>query len=317
MKIGIIGPGALGCLFASKLFLSSDTRNEILLIDHNPDRATMLNDQGICYTLDSVQQRIPIPISSNPSETGSLDILFCCVKSHDLAQSLSFAAPLLSPSTLLVFLQNGISHLIYDLQKSISAIPVFATSSEGATLVAPGHINHAGTGTTHFGFLSPQLPPANKRLAELTDTLNRAGINSSVSEDIRTRIWAKLFINVGINALTAIYNRTNGQLLTSCAVRSKIKLLVKEAEQIAIASGISIKEDPVKATFNVCKRTAKNVSSMLQDVRNCRPTEIHAINEAICTLGRKFGIPTPANDDVSSQVRSIEQEYSLQKHNKK
>jgi 2-dehydropantoate 2-reductase len=177
-------------------------------------------------------------------------------------------------------------------------------------LLSPGHIRHGGSGHTHLGFLSPRKNADNERLQSLTTLLNRGGVAASVSNDIRSRLWAKLFVNVGINALTAIYNLPNGQLLTSSGSRSKLEKLVKEAEQVARASGITIKEDPVAATVTVCERTAANTSSMLQDVRNCRPTEIDAINGAISRLGIELDITTPENDAVIAQIKTIEVGYN-------
>lgn len=306
MKIGIIGPGALGCLFASRLFLAADRQDKILLIDHRDARAASLNTRGIIYeSATTDRQQLAIPVYSKPADAGTLDVVFSCVKSYDLDESLTFAAPLLSPATLLIFLQNGISHLKYGdrLQRGI---PVLATSSEGATRLAPGHIRHAGSGQTFLGFLSPQEKGTCTRLAAVQSLLQQGGISCTVSTDIRSGIWAKLFINVGINALTAIYNIPNGSLLTSAATLTKLKGLVEEAEQVAIASGISIKEDPVAATIAVCQRTAQNISSMLQDVRSRRPTEINAINGAISHLGKTHNIATPLNDAVTAQVKAIE-----------
>ena len=309
MKFGIIGPGALGCLFASRLFPVVNSQNRLLLIDHSTSRAETLNRQGVTYESDGVKNQIRIPVSCEPDSIGHCDVLFSCVKSHDLENSLEFINPLLSPSTLLIFLQNGISHLRYNDEQLLQAIPVFATSSEGATLLGPGHVRHAGTGQTVLGFLSPQEPKAVKRLQNITDILQHCGISSIVSKNMLSRLWAKLFVNVGINGLTAIYGRTNGQLLTSCAARGKLKHLVEEAEQVARALNIQINEDPVTATLNVCKQTARNTSSMLQDVRNHRPTEINAINGSISRLGKKVNIPTPMNDQIIDQIKIIEEQY--------
>ena len=140
--------------------------------------------------------------------------------------------------------------------------------------------------------------------------LEKGGIASSVSGDIRSRLWAKLFVNVGINALTAINNVTNGELLTAAAAHDTLKMLVKEAEQVALAAGITINEDPLAATLSVCKRTAGNISSMLQDIRNCKPTEIDAINGAVSRLGRELGVTTPINDAIIMQIKAIEKGYS-------
>jgi len=308
VKIGIIGPGALGCLFASRLFLAASDQDSVLIIDHRDARADSLNQQGITYESSTCKLQLGITVSSKPAEIGSLDVLFSCVKSYDLNRSLEFITPLFSPSTLLIFLQNGISHLQYS-EKS-QAIPVFATSSEGATRLGSGHIRHAGAGHTYLGFLSPQDRMVHNQLDTIQNLLNKGGISCTVSTGIRSRIWAKLFINVGINALTAINNIPNGDLLTASTALTKLKGLVHEAEQVTKALKITIEEDPVSATLNVCKQTAQNISSMLQDVRNHRPTEIDAINGAISRLGRDNGVPTPLNDAIIAQIKKIEKKYN-------
>lgn len=310
MRIGIIGPGALGCLFASKLFSVVNEQDSVLLIDHRPERASLLNLRGILYESQHSLQNLPIPVYSDLAQVGSLDVLFSCVKSYDLLQSLDFATPLLSPSTLFIFLQNGINHLQYGDRKKLQATPVFATSSEGATRLNTGHIRHAGSGHTYLGFLSPQNAKAEEKLQQLLPILQKSGLASSITNDIRAKLWAKLFVNVGINGLTAIYNRSNGQLLESATTVEQLTQLVKEAEQVARAAHITIHEDPLQTTLSVCKHTAGNISSMLQDVRNRCPTEISTINGAVSRIGNELCVPTPKNDELIAKINEIEDAYT-------
>jgi len=231
------------------------------------------------------------------------------VKSHDLANCLRFCHPLLSPQTLPVFLQNGIGHLDVEERFNLPATPAFAVSSEGATLLAPGHVRHAGRGATHMGFLHHPPERQQQLLSALAGILHESGLVISVSDHILNRLWAKLFVNVGINPLTALFNCTNGQLLTSCAARGRLKHMVREAETVARAGGIDISVDPVQATLAVCKSTAKNISSMLQDRRRKRPTEIDAINGAVVREGKRMGIATPFNEEIVQQIKEMEGNY--------
>ncbi len=304
MRIAIVGPGALGCLFATKLFSAAE-HDSIVLIDHRPDRAESLNQQGIICQSESGSETFSVPVFHDLATLPAVDILFSCVKSYDLQQSISFVKPLLRPETLFIFLQNGISHLQYNDVEKLGAIPVFGTSSEGATRLGAGHIRHAGSGHTTLGFPKEQSKQTTDQLQRLLPLLQRSGFASSISKDIRARLWAKLFINVGINGLTAIENCSNGQLLKSDETRNKLTRLVREAEAVAIAQGITILEDPVAATLAVCKSTAKNISSMLQDVRSHRPTEIESINGAVSHIGKRLNIPTPENDALIAKIREI------------
>lgn len=315
MRIAIVGPGALGCLFASLLSLKRQSgKDSLLLLDHNRERAALLNKQGIIYETDSKQDRamIPVCVELEPFVLSlrPMDVVLFCVKSHDLPRCLQSYLPLLSPQTLLVFLQNGIGHLDIQGRLNVSSTPAFASSSEGATLLGPGHVLHAGRGRTHLGFLQSSAALQQQQLEKLVLNLQEAGIEASLSKDIRSHLWAKLFINAGINPLSALYNRTNGQILTSCAARGRLKNIVREAEAVAKGCGITINVDPVQATIAVCKSTARNISSMLQDRRNKRLTEIDAINGAVVREGKRLGIATPFNDEVVEQIKKMEKEYN-------
>ena len=305
MRIAVVGPGALGCLFATRLFSAAE-HDSIMLIDHRPQRADLLSKQGIIYESESGTDTFPIPVLHDPAAIPAVDILFSCVKSYDLQQSLRFLQPLLTPTTLLIFLQNGISHLQYNDGVKLGATPVFATSSEGATRLAAGHIRHAGSGHTTLGFLSKQTKQAATQLRHLLPLLQKSGLLSSIAEDIHAKLWAKLFVNVGINGLTALENCRNGQLLESNKIRDKLTALVREAETVARAQDIMIFEDPVQATLAVCKKTSMNISSMLQDIRNQRPTEIEAINGAVSRIGKELNVATPENDKLIDIIRGIE-----------
>lgn len=304
MRIAVVGPGALGCLFATKLFSAAE-HDSIVLIDHNPKRAALLNQQGIVYESANETETFAIPVIHNLTSTPAVNVLFSCVKSYDLRRSLPFIQPLLTPATLLVFLQNGISHLQYNDIEKLGATPVFSTTSEGATRLGAGHIRHAGSGHTHLGFLSKQNNHATTQLQQLLSLLQKSSLACSITDDIHARLWAKLFINVGINGLTAVENCSNGQLLDSSTSRNKLKVLVREAEAVAHAQDITIFEDPVQATLAVCKSTSTNISSMLQDIRNKRSTEIEAINGAVSRLGKRLNIPTPENDKLIAQIKQI------------
>lgn len=311
MRIAIIGPGALGCLFASLLAPKKQGEKDSLrLLDHNRERASLLNSQGILYQSEEGQARYPIPVSADPRTISTMDIALFCSKSPDLDGCLQSCLPLLSPQTLLVFLQNGIGHLDIQERMNIPSEPAFASSSEGATLLGPGHVLHAGRGRTHLGFLQRPAERQQQQLTELVSILQEAGLDARLSEDMRTRLWAKLFVNAGINPLTALYKRTNGQLLTSCTARSRMKNIVREAEAVARGCGIPIQMDPLQATLAVCKSTARNISSMLQDRRHRRPTEIDAINGAVVREGKRLGIATPFNEEVVRQIKDMENGYS-------
>ena len=309
MHLLLVGPGALGCLLSAILTKGiAATGDRLTVLDYNRNRAEYLTSQGIVYQLGDTDERIAVTAVSDPQLLASVDVMLLCVKSYDVAASLDFCRPLLSERTLLIFLQNGISHLGLG-DRLAPATAAYGTTTEGATLLSQGHVRHAGRGVTYLGF--PASPT--DHFAELLDgtraVLAAGGLQVEVTEHIIARIWAKLFINVGINALTATLGCKNGELLTLPGVDVRMQSAIAEAMRVARAKDIDIMDDPYLATRIVCKKTAENVSSMLQDVRNNRRTEIDAINGAVVELGRRNYIMTPENDLLCRQVKEIEAAY--------
>ena len=311
MHFLLVGPGALGCLLSSVITKGMGDHDRLTILDHNAARASQLTKEGIVYHLGEKQVRFSVNAISNPQQLAPVDVVILCVKSYDVINSLKFCQPILSGNTLLVFLQNGISHLDLKAHQH-KATAAFGTTTEGATLLGPGQVRHAGSGVTYLGFLAPPNEQAAKLLQNTQEVFSTGGLDTHLADNILTRLWAKLFINAGINALTAILGCNNGELLTLPGIDKRMKAAVDEARHIAEKKEIPIMDDPYQATRMVCSKTAKNVSSMLQDVRKKRRTEIDAINGAIMALGHITGIDTPENNLLCQQIKELETSYVRQ-----
>jgi len=105
----------------------------------------------------------------------------------------------------------------------------------------------------------------------------------------------------------------NGALVESEETIGLMKAATLEAATVAQARGITLPfPDPVERVNQVATLTATNLSSMLQDVLGQRPTEIDAINGKIVEQGQALGIPTPVNALLTSLMRAIEKNYSVE-----
>ena len=125
---------------------------------------------------------------------------------------------------------------------------------------------------------------------------------------MRAMIWNKLIVSAAINPLSAVLGVENGRLLTDRGALETLRRLALEAASVARAMGISSPAclDPVREVERVCRGTAHNVSSMLQDVRNGRRTEIEAITGMMVKEARAAGVAVPANEQLLAQVRKLE-----------
>ena len=128
-------------------------------------------------------------------------------------------------------------------------------------------------------------------------------------------LWGldKLLVNVGINALSSITQVENGRLLDYPEIEQLLELAVSEAAKVAEKKGVKLSfADPINHTKDVCKATAANKSSMLQDILKGNKTEIEMINGAIVDEGKAVGIDTPVNLVLTNIVKYIQRD-GLQK----
>ena len=311
MKIAIIGPGALGTLLAASLAIKTGLKTplDLWLLDYKPERAKHLNEQGLALEKGGQQFNCKVKATADPEEIGPSDIIFLCVKYQDVAAGLQQAAKLAHPESLLITLQNGIGHLEQLNDGKGPPAIVLGVTALGANLVSTGHVRYAGGGLTRIGFIKPASFARSLLLAQVCNLLNDCGMETAVVDDIYDYVWSKLLINVGINALTAIHGCPNGELLESDDMKSVLAAAVKEGETVGRAMGVQIPDDPLAMTLGVCKITAQNISSMLQDINNKRLTEIDSINGEIVAAGKKLGIPVPVNEELVQKIKELEKTF--------
>lgn len=306
MKILIIGPGALGCLFAG--FLSKT--QEVIILDKNPKRAQFISEQGIRLEGISGNWQAKVSVTANPGTIKEIDLVLICVKSYDTKQALNQVKSLVGENTLVLTLQNGLGNIevigeVVGQDKVIGAV-----TNQGATLLSDGYIRHAGKGETVIGRIDGKIPV---QLKEIREIFNKSGLETRISRDIKGLIWSKLIINVGINALTAITRLNNGKLVEFEGTARILRDAVTEAVKIAKKKRIKlIYDDPLAKVEAVCEATAINVSSMLQDILKKKKTEIDFINGVVVRQGQSLGIATPVNSVLVNLVKTIEVSYDIQ-----
>lgn len=308
MHYVLVGPGALGCLLASTAAKGIKGGDKFTILDYNSERSVYISRNGVLYQEGDNETSYPVNAVSDPLLLGHVDVILLCVKSYDIKSCLDICVPILGDKTLLIFMQNGISHLACE-NALHGATAAYGTTTEGATILGPGHVRHAGRGDTHLGFLSSHSNHFHSLLSQTHELFNRGGMKTALTTTILTKLWGKLFVNVGINALTATLDCKNGELLHLTGAKTRMHTAILEAIEVARAKDIDILGDPIEAAESVCQKTAGNVSSMLQDIRKKRRTEIGAINGAIVAFGKEHGIETPENTLLMNQVKGLENTF--------
>ncbi|MFH1045654.1 MAG: 2-dehydropantoate 2-reductase [Candidatus Omnitrophota bacterium] len=307
MKVVIIGPGAMGTLFAA---FFARAKHEVWLLDKSTERTQKIRKSGICVEgLSKIEARVNS--STQAQEVGTADAVFVCVKSQDTEEALKKSVnTLLKENTFVVTLQNGLGN-IQVLNDLVGEERVLAgVTSQAATYIEPGCVRHAGEGETIIGRVNKDPLGQGRAILEL---LNKSGIATRTCRDIHSLVWSKLVINAGINALSAITRLPNGTLLEYPFAKELLRAAVSEAVRVAKKKRIKLTyDDPIQKVESVCRLSCANFCSMLQDILHRRQTEIDFINGAIVRQGKELGIATPVNEVLTHLIKTIEASYAQQ-----
>lgn len=263
---------------------------------------------------------------STPSqEDAMIWNLIVSVKAPDTVAALSRVTHRLCRDSTITFLQNGIGQLDevnQQLFPDIETRPnyVIGVISHGITRVRAFTARHTGFGTISIGIqprirgsIDPLPPTARYIIRTITRTPLLAAVPFAPTA-LQEQQLDKLAINSVINPLTALANCTNGELLHNVFFSRVYRLLLAETSlvirslpELKGVPNVNTRYDPRRLEFSVIRlatRTAQNVSSMLQDVRAHKRTEIDYINGYIIRRGEEMGIKSITNYAVMQLVKA-------------
>lgn len=300
MKISIVGPGAMGCLFAAKL---AGAGNDVTLIDYKPERSEFISKSGVSVEEEGVTSVYKVAASSEPSDVSQSDGIIFMVKAYSTRDAAEKIKEYVPTETWVLSIQNGMGN-VEILSEMFGKERVLAgTSSHGATMLEVGKIRHAGIGPTFVGKVDNNSPHDIKKVAEL---FTSSGIETSVAENVLSLLWKKLVINVGINPLTALLRIKNGELLDRESALEVSRVAVYEAVLIAEKDRVDFEDkDPFDLVKEIMSKTAGNISSMHQDVEAGRRTEIDFICGYVVERARHENMSATMNTFLADVIRAM------------
>lgn len=145
------------------------------------------------------------------------------------------------------------------------------------------------------------------RVQRLVDLFHQAGLNVEGSRSIRSNLWAKTLYNCALNPLGAILDVPYGALAET-HTWAIIECIIAEAWAVCHAERITLPWATAAEYLDYLRSmqlpaTADHNSSMLQDIRNGKVTEIDFINGAVVRLGELHAIAVPVNRTLVEMIR--------------
>ena len=241
MKIVVLGAGALGCAIGGTLSMAG---NEVWLVNRDAQHVDVMNRAGLTMRSGSgaevadrvVQVKAATHASGIDMASGPVELIIVLVKSFHTREVIESAGAIISQNTVVLSLQNGVGHEDV-LAAAVGPQRVMAGKTYvGGVLLAPGHVMAGTQGKeTIIGELSGQITPRALRVAEI---FNAAGLETTLSQNIRATIWEKLFVNVATGALSGITRLNASSASCQCFSARACSAATSCASRLCSSSGV-------------------------------------------------------------------------------
>ena len=289
-SIYILGAGAMGSLWANHLHLAylQTTLYSVQFLsnrNNSPKQISFSLNSPFLQNQKSTKRssfELELPVRNfkdlNIATADKPNIILLCTKSYHAVDAALQLKPYLNEHSYLVLFQNGLGsqHKIIDALKNTAIYA--AVSTEGVNRQSDGKLIHAGKGLTKIGPLNDKASEK-ANFKQCISMLTYEGLDIEANENIWHALWEKLAINCAINPFTAILNCPNGEIKNALLFKENWPALNIELTEMLNTAGIEMTADHLEQkVFSVIESTKSNISSMLQDVRANRQTEIDDIN---------------------------------------
>lgn len=322
MNITVIGAGAIGGVIGAHLIKENKI---VTFCDINEDHVKQINKSGL--QIEGPDESFVVNAEAvTPSEllneNKPIDILFLCVKAQHTKEALSPLVPLLTKSSMVVSLQNGLNELtIAELVGEERTIGCFVNFS--ADYLEPGRILYGGVASLYIGELDGTVTP---RLTKLQEILKAWG-PVELTDNIWGYLWGKLSY-AGLLYATALVDETMASVVRNKQYRETLLELCTEIIELANKENITPlgfdgwtpeliypRENRNDTLLNtalekLAQRMASNKktkSGIWRDLAvRKRKTEIDAQLVPLIDFAKKHELQMPLTTELIKQIKEIE-----------
>jgi 2-dehydropantoate 2-reductase len=300
MQFAVIGAGNMGCVYGANLARAGE---RVALIDVWEEHIRRIRIDGL--RMDGLHGTFTVRVeaTTDPAAAPKADVALICVNAYSTREAAHAARVVLRDSGYALTLQNGLGN-VESLTEVLGAAHVLAgLSFHSGDLNGPGQVTHTNSGPSYLGELDKSRT---RRLADLCEVMERAGLNPVPVDDIMAVIWSKFVHNCAINAICAATGVRPGHIRQVQALDEFQTHIINETLALLKAKGISIPDSNPLQTIKAYCAEKFHRPSMLQHLERGRLTEIDALNGYVARESRKLGLPAPYNEALTSLIKGRE-----------
>jgi 2-dehydropantoate 2-reductase len=298
MKYGIIGSGAIGGYYGSKLARAGQEVHFLFRSDYE-----YVKSHGL--QVDSCDGSFHLDVNAydDTADMPACDVVLVCLKTVNNGKLQQLLPPLLAPGTLVVLIQNGIGveedvqRLFPDVQLAAGLAFICSAKTE------PGHINHQCYGSINLADYSCR---DERRLQTVVDELRQAGVDAGRVEYYEAR-WKKAVWNMPFNGMTVALKCQTDELLKHPATRRLIRDMMMEVITAAQHLGVkNITEEFADKMIQMTDNMTPYSPSMRLDYDYHRRMEIEYLYSRPIATARQAGIGMPKLEMLEAELKFLE-----------
>ena len=302
MRYGIIGVGAIGGYYGSKLAHSGQ---EVHFLSHSDYQFVKENGMQVdscdgSFHLDQVN------VYQHPEDMPKCDVVVVGLKTINNHLLPELLPPLLHEHTAVVLIQNGVG-VEADVQQMFPNVQLIAgLAFICSAKTEPGRVNHQCYGSINLANYSCKDEVLFENI--LKDFTDAAIPAASVPYDEAR--WKKAVWNMPFNGMTVALNTRTDLLLKNPATRQLIRDLMMEVVEASRALGISgVDEAFVEKMIQMTDEMTPYSPSMKLDYDFHRPMEIHYLYTRPIEIARAAGYRMAKLEMLEAELRFLEATY--------
>ena len=297
----IIGAGAIGCLYGSKL---AEAGLQVSLVSHSIAQASASNPAKI--QVDSPWGDAiftPHAVYSDVQEAKPADIMIISSKTIGTPQLIRDTQSVITDQTkAILLLQNGI-HIEQAWQVAFPTVTLISGLAFVCCFrLSPLHICHQDYGRLMIGDYPSGISPVTKLL---TQSWHQTGVPVIASDKVPYARWKKLLWNAAFNPLSVIKQQTTQELLSTADGETLSRVIMREVQQLADADGYTLTDADIERNITDTRKMTPYKTSMLLDYENKRPLETESILGNALRFATEKGISVPKIEALYYQLKKL------------
>ena len=297
-QVMIVGAGAVGGFFGAHLAKQHAGVSFVL----RPRTLEAVRRRGLTIRSASGTFTVTPRAVSDPRALPLPDLIILSMKAYDLDETMEQLASMLTDRTTILTLQNGVDVEDRILARVKRDCVVGGVAYIYSKIAEPGVIDHYKRGAVVIGELSGQQ---SARLQAIETLFRETGLPCQVSADIRRTKWEKMCWNCAFNPLTVLIDDRISKALDHPEMLRTVHQIVDEVAAVAARLGVPLSGDMPHKVVRWSQEIRDIHTSMYDDWKAGRPTEIDSLNGYVSAQGRALGIPTPVNDALTAMIKVI------------